>query len=207
MEINSSFYRSHQRKTYSRWAEEVPDDFRFSVKLPKSITHQARLRDADALIAAFAEEVGGLGARLGGVLIQLPPSLAFDADLGAAFLSAMRLHIGCPLALEPRHPSWFVPAVEWLWRDYAVARVAADPPRFAGAATSGGGGTWRYWRWHGSPRIYWSAYDEAALSELADVLCVTANAGQQAWCILDNTVMGHATTDALRLRQLCAERG
>ncbi len=56
VEINSSFYRSHQRKTYARWAAEVPDDFRFSVKLPKSITHQARLRDADARADSVAAE-------------------------------------------------------------------------------------------------------------------------------------------------------
>lgn len=202
VEINSSFYRSHQRTTYARWAAEVPDDFRFSVKLPKTITHQARLREADALIAAFASEVEGLGSHLGGVLVQLPPSLAFDADEAGLFFHAMRQHLACELAVEPRHPSWFLRSVARLWGDYGVARVAADPPRFAGASTTGSRGAWRYWRWHGSPRIYWSAYDTAALRELADVLLTTENAGQTAWCIFDNTAMGCATTDAMRLQEL-----
>ena len=85
VEINSSFYRPHQRKTYERWAASVPNDFRFSVKLPRSITQSQRLRDCDDLLARFLEESAGLGAKLGVVLVQLPPSLAYDADMASGF--------------------------------------------------------------------------------------------------------------------------
>src|SRR5665213_494195 len=78
VEINSSFYRPHQRTTYERWAASVPADFRFSVKLPRSITPNQRLTDCDDLLARFVEESAGLGAKLGVILVQLPPSLAYD---------------------------------------------------------------------------------------------------------------------------------
>src|SRR5690554_5249594 len=78
-EINSTFYRPHQPRTFERWAASVPARFRFSVKLPRQITHEARLlRTGDAL-TEFFDGVAGLGKKLGGVLVQLPPSLAFDA--------------------------------------------------------------------------------------------------------------------------------
>jgi uncharacterized protein YecE (DUF72 family) len=61
VEINSSFYRPHRRTTYQRWAQSVPADFRFSVKLPKAITHQAGLVDCGGLLDRFVDEVTGLG--------------------------------------------------------------------------------------------------------------------------------------------------
>ncbi len=77
VEINSSFYRPHQRSTYERWAGTVPDAFRFAVKVPKAITHERRLADTDALLDRFLSEVSGLGKRLGPLLVQLPPKLSF----------------------------------------------------------------------------------------------------------------------------------
>src|SRR5688572_21344785 len=74
-EINSSFYRPHMRKTYERWAASTPRSFRFSVKVPKAITHDQRLRDPDPILDRFADEIAGLGDKLGVALVQLPPSL------------------------------------------------------------------------------------------------------------------------------------
>jgi len=203
VEINSSFYRPHKPQTYARWAEAVPRNFRFSVKLPKTITHQARLVDADAAIGRFADEIAGLCGKLGGVLVQLPPSLIHHSAIADAFFGVLRNRISSPLACEPRHPSWFTPDVDKLWRTHAVTRVAADPARFPEAAQVGGQGRWRYWRWHGSPRIYYSAYEDAMLQALAAELRMHAQAGQTAWCIFDNTALGHAATDAIRLQELC----
>src|SRR4051794_14468863 len=78
VEINSSFYRPHRRTTYQRWAQCVPDDFRFSVKVPKAITHEADLTDCGALLDRFVEEVMGLGDKLGVLLVQLPPKSALS---------------------------------------------------------------------------------------------------------------------------------
>src|SRR6185436_11229797 len=80
-EINSSFHRPHRPVTYARWAACVPEDFRFSVKVPRAITHERRLSDAADLFAGFLAELAPLEDKLGPLLVQLPPSLAFDAAL------------------------------------------------------------------------------------------------------------------------------
>ncbi len=203
VEINSSFYRPHQQKTYARWAAKAPPDFRFSVKFPKAITHKARLNDADEAIAKFCNEVAGLGEKLGCVLVQLPPSLAFDAGIAEKFFARLRQSTTAPVACEPRHPSWFSAEVDKLWRHYLINRVAADPARCPEASHVGGHGPLRYWRWHGSPRMYFSAYQDDVLKKLALQLCSHSAAGRTAWCIFDNTALGHAATDAIRLRELC----
>src|ERR1043165_3436605 len=71
VEINSSFYNAHQQKTYERWAEAVPAHFRFSVKMPKWLTHESCLEDTGAQLSQFLKEIGGLGKKLGCVLVQL----------------------------------------------------------------------------------------------------------------------------------------
>ena len=74
VEINSSFYRPHRLSTYQRWADDVPEHFRFAVKMPKTITHEGRLRDVAEPLLRFLGEIARLGDKLGPVLIQLPPA-------------------------------------------------------------------------------------------------------------------------------------
>lgn len=202
VEINSSFYRPHRPETYARWAAAVPARFRFSVKLPKAITHDARLRGSGDALSHFADEIAGLGRKLGGVLVQLPPSLAYDARIAETFFAMLRRRIAAPVACEPRHASWFEPRVDRLWQRHAIARVAADPARLPAAAVPGGDPRSTYWRWHGSPRMYYDAYSDAALAALAHDL--RAQSGRQHWCIFDNTAGGHAVADAARLQALLA---
>ncbi|HEU0015670.1 MAG TPA: DUF72 domain-containing protein [Longimicrobium sp.] len=197
-EINSSFHRPHRPATYARWAASVPDAFRFSVKLPKTITHTARLRDTEALVDGFLEQAGHLGDRLGCLLVQLPPSLALDADAAAAFFAHLRGRTGADVACEPRHESWFTDEAQALLAEHGVARVAADPARVPAAAEAGGSGKLAYFRLHGSPRTYYSAYEPAYLDRLAATLRAEA-AHRPAWCIFDNTAAGAATRDALEL--------
>ncbi len=79
-EINSSFYRPHREATYAKWAGMVPADFRFSVKVPKTVTHGASLVPTPALLEQFTAQVAGLGDKLGALLVQLPPRRVFSAD-------------------------------------------------------------------------------------------------------------------------------
>ena len=196
VEINSSFYRPHQPATYARWAASVPEHFRFSVKLPRSITHERRLRDGTAELDRFAAEVMQLGNKLGCVLVQLPPSLRFEADVVAAFFSALRQRFDGMLACEARHPSWFDAAATELLTLQCITRVRADPP--AGQpgphvpTTSVA-----YLRLHGSPRIYYSDYPADYLAALAAELHTPAHA--DSWCIFDNTAAGAALFNALDL--------
>ena len=202
VEINSSFYRQHRRAVYERWAAAVPASFRFAVKLPRAITHDQSLVAADVLLEVFLEEATGLGKRLGPLLAQLPPSLAFDAGHVDEFLRTLRrLHAGA-VACEPRHESWFGSEADALLRAHGVARVRADPARVPAAAEPGGDGRLVYYRLHGSPRMYYSDYEPARLEEVAERLRNAAAEGTETWCILDNTTLGAATGNALTLASM-----
>jgi uncharacterized protein YecE (DUF72 family) len=199
VEINSSFYRPHQYKTYQRWARSVPAGFRFSVKVPKAITHQQQLADCGALLDAFVTEVAGLGDKLGVLLLQLPPKLALEKRVAGRFFRDLHRRIDAPVACEPRHVSWFGPKIsDWL-AERRVARVAADPAPVRGGGEPGGWKGLVYFRWHGSPRVYYSDYDEAALATLSERLAASRQKGIPAWCILDNTALGSALGNALTL--------
>jgi len=205
VEINSSFHRPHMLKTWQRWAATTPENFRFSVKMPKQITHQAKLINAGAAIQTFLDQVRGLGEKLGPILIQLPPKQAFDEGLVHEFLTTYReLAPEEITVLEPRHTSWFNPAVDRFLRDFAISRVAADPPKGGPlAAKPGGLQTLRYYRLHGAPRTYYSEYTKASLKSFAATLRdETPAATRETWVIFDNTALGHATENALTLQSL-----
>jgi uncharacterized protein YecE (DUF72 family) len=196
VEINSCFYRPHQPKTYLRWAESVPAHFKFSVKLPKEITHKLRLRNAEEPLKQFLEQVGHLGSKLGPILIQLPPSFAWNEGVIDSFLGLLRDRFRGQLAIEPRHRTWFVAQAEKILERHRVARVAADPAVVPNAAHPGGWTELVYYRLHGSPKMYYSTYSTEYLNTLAGQL---ADVSGEAWCIFDNTALGAATENALQL--------
>ncbi|WP_017912356.1 DUF72 domain-containing protein [Xanthomonas sp. SHU 166] len=199
VEINSTFYRAHRASTYQRWAGSVPTHFRFSAKLPRAITHDARLYGVAPLLQTFLDEVGHLGDRLGCLLVQLPPSLAFDARTAATFFAMLRRRWHRGIACEPRHISWFDARAEALWQRHHIARVATDPTLTASAAQPAGAAP-AYWRWHGAPRLYYSDYADDTLRGLAErVVAATPRTGE-AWVIFDNTALGHALDNAATLQ-------
>jgi uncharacterized protein YecE (DUF72 family) len=202
VEINSSFYRSHRPASYARWAATAPEGFRFSVKVPKQVTHERRLVDAGELIEQFAQETVCLGEKLGPWLIQLPPSLAFDERTAAAFFATVRRNHAGLAVCEPRHPSWFAAEAEQLLVDFRIARAAADPAVTPAAALPGGWPGLTYYRLHGSPRIYHSPYSSEYLADLAKRLCCPSEPASPIWCIFDNTALGAAAANALELQRL-----
>ena len=197
VEINSSFYRPHQPNTYKRWAQSVPPGFRFSVKVPKVITHELRLQHCETALDEFLEQCLHLGEQLGCLLIQLPPSLRYEPRVALGFFTALRQRFAGAVVLEPRHASWL--EAQALLVDLQVGRVTADPAVLD--ASAGWQGV-QYWRLHGSPRIYHSAYGAQRVQALAEQLRPFAEAGIPAWCIFDNTASGHAVTDGLLLLDL-----
>lgn len=198
-EINSSFHRPHRPTTYERWATSVPADFRFSVKLPKTITHQARLTDCGELLARFAGEIAGLGKKRGPTLVQLPPSLAFDAEVANPFFENAARLLGPAIVCEPRHRSWFEPDADDLLAGLGIARVAADPAIRAEAAAPGGWQGLVYVRLHGSPVVYRSSYDRAALDHQRAAISEARARDAECWTIFDNTASGAALANALDL--------
>lgn len=216
VEINSSFYRPHRLATYERWRFAVPESFRFTVKVPKLITHERRLVGCRDELTAFLTAVFGLADRLGALLVQLPPSYLFEPAVARDFFRAIRELTSVPIACEARNASWCGNAVAEVFDDYGVTRVLADPAP-AGCKFNESGrepGRFSYRRLHGSPRMYYSAYDAQYLQDVAATIRASTPGGWAArasapaqngcehWCIFDNTAGGEAWSNAQLLQRL-----
>jgi uncharacterized protein YecE (DUF72 family) len=151
VEIDSTFYGTPRPSAVQGWAESTPPGFRFAAKLPRQITHEAMLRDADADLAAFLRVMDGLGDKLGPLLIQLPPQFHRDEQTWAdvrAFLAA--LPGGYQWAIEFRHRSWLGDETLDLLRERGVAWTCIDleyMPRVVAATAD-----FAYVRWLGDRR-------------------------------------------------------
>lgn len=201
VEINTSFYRSHRPVTYARWRDTVPDGFRFSVKMPKTITHELRLQRADEHLAQFINEVGNLQEKLGCLLVQLPPSLRYDATVAGRFFDRLRMLASVPVVCEPRHASWFEEGAAGMLAGLNIGYVIADPPAVGSPVPAIDTGTNQaaYIRLHGSPVMYHSSYSEEYLQGLHADIRRHMHSGKRVWCVFDNTASGAAVPNALSL--------
>jgi uncharacterized protein YecE (DUF72 family) len=168
------------------------------VKAPRAITHDARLDCTSQVLSEFLQQIILLRNKLGPVLFQLPPSLALDLVIAKKFLSLLRENYSGDLVLEPRHATWFDDSADNLLREFKIARVAADPACVPAAGLPGGLSDLVYFRLHGSPRRYYSAYAAEYLSTLAAQLATFASTAQ-VWCVFDNTASGSAIQNAMEL--------
>jgi uncharacterized protein YecE (DUF72 family) len=191
VEINSTFYRRHRTTTFQRWADSVPEDFRFAVKIPKEMTHDRQLKNLREPFEAFLNDIEPLRNKLGPLLCQLPPSLAFDEDDAASAFESMRACHAGPMVIEARHESWSSDQALALLEECLVDRVLADPSR-----------VWhvgdfrqppRYIRLHGSPKVYYSSYSPTDIDRYLQLLT------PDSWCIFDNTAAGAAAENALTM--------
>jgi uncharacterized protein YecE (DUF72 family) len=189
--------------TYVKWRDSTPPDFRFAVKLPRTITHDLKLEGAREPLVAFLAETDGLGDKRGPILVQLPPSLSFDAAVVSEFFTLVRTMYEGSVVCEPRHQTWFSPSVGSLLDRYRISRVAADPPPAPTAGAPAGWPLVAYFRLHGSPRKYWSKYDEHHIVTLATAARSNRNAAE-VWCVFDNTASGAAIENAWELRERLA---
>lgn len=196
-EIDTSFYRPHRKATYERWARTTPDGFRFAVKVPKAISHVAEPQAAD--LEGFVEGVTGLADKLAVFLVQFPPSKSYSEKTTSLLFDMLQAATPVPIVCEPRHPSWFTDEVDRWLSERRISRVAADPPRAERADEPGGWPGLRYIRLHGSPRMYYSAYEPSFLHALDEQLTAML-ATSDVWCIFDNTASGAALENALALR-------
>jgi uncharacterized protein YecE (DUF72 family) len=124
VEINNTFYRLPRASVLEAWAAQVPEDFRFSIKASRRITHIRRLKEAQDETEYLLRTLAALGSRLGAILFQLPPNLKLDLDRLRAFLDL--LPAGTPAAFEFRHESWSDPRVHEALRARDFAWVVAD---------------------------------------------------------------------------------
>jgi uncharacterized protein YecE (DUF72 family) len=202
VEINSSFYRAHQRATYERWRDVTPANFRFSAKMPRSVTHDCALRRYRSELLQFLGEISGLGRKLSVILVQLPASLAFESRVAKRFFESLAAQSSVRVACEPRHSSWFTARASDLLQLLGIARVAADPSANPGGTLPGGSQSLVYYRLHGSPRMYYSSYSVEYLTSLAAQIRESRAITDNVWCIFDNTARHEAWPNAQQLLTL-----
>ena len=204
VEINTSFYRPHRFATYERWSASVPDQFRFAAKVPKLMTHELRLTGCRKEIEAFSGAVRGLRHKLGALLVQLPPSLAFDEAVARDFFQLLRAELAARIVCEPRNPGWFTAAADGVFSDLLVTRVSADPQPSGCKMLDPRPANFEYLRLHGAPQMYYSSYAAAHLKSLAAAIAARPPA-HEIWCIFDNTASGAAWSNAAALQALLGE--
>jgi uncharacterized protein YecE (DUF72 family) len=190
IELNGSFYSLQRPSSWKAWHDATPGDFVFAVKGPRYVTHMLRLRDIESPVANFfASGIANLGAKLGPILWQLPPTLPFDAALVGAFIDLLPRDTDAAAALacrhdakvkgrvaldygprnrklrhalEPRHPSFATPECIALLRRKRIAWVVADTGgRFP--ESDDVTADFVYMRLHGATELYRSRYDEKGL--------------------------------------------
>jgi uncharacterized protein YecE (DUF72 family) len=140
VEINNTFYRMPGEGMLARWADQVPAHFAFTLKAPRRITHDKRLKEVDAEVGELLRRAARLGTKLGPLLFQLPPTMKKDLGVLDDFLGL--LPPGRQIAFEFRHPTWQDTAVYEALRAHNAMLCAADtdegdPPPLVATATSG----------------------------------------------------------------------
>ncbi len=196
VEVNATFYRQMNTDTFLKWRMKGPDDFVFSLKANRYITHIMKLKNVEDSVRTFISSVSVLGLKLGPLLFQLPPSLVFDENILETFLAV--LPDGYRYTVEARHKSWTsTDALSVLGRHNIAWCIADTAGRFPylEAVTA----DFVYIRLHGSKKLYVSDYTTNELDEWAEKI---RSWGVDAYVYFDNDFMAHAPGNALQLREI-----
>lgn len=204
VEVNNAFYRLPERDIFARWRASTPEDFCVAVKMSRYLTHIKRLRDPAEPVARFLDRAAGLGAKLGPVLLQLPPTLTADADLLAGVLR--RFPSAVRVAVEPRHPSWWAAPVRATLERHGAALCWAD--RRGRPVTP----TWRtaafgYLRMHEGRADPRPRYGRQALASWLDRVGAEFGGAEQVYTYFNNDPGGAAIADAAALAGIARRRG
>ncbi len=198
VEINSSFYRLPDEKTLRTWAATVSEDFIFTVKASRYITHRKKLKDPETTLPKLLERIKVLGERLGPVLFQLPPNWNCNAERLRDFLKA--LPGGYRYAFEFRDPSWFTAKINGLLKDRNAACCIYDfngrqSPRTVTA-------DFVYIRLHGPGGAYEGRYGTVTLQQWTERIHEWRSSGNTVYCYFDNDQAGYAAMNAKELRDM-----
>ena len=196
VELNATFYRLPKPMTFENWKSRTPDNFVWSVKSSKFITHIKRLENPADPLGRLYGAVAGFGEKLGVILFQLPPSLAFDEKIFRDFCES--LDPQARHALEVRHPSWIDDQVFGILKEFNIALCVADTAGrypFCEEMTA----DFVYIRLHGSQKLYASPYGEEELQAWAEKVDLW---GKDAFIYFDNDYEGHAVNNAKRLKEI-----
>lgn len=205
VEINASFYNHLKPSTCESWREQVPEGFKFAVKMHRYITQMKKLKADDQLketLDQFHESIQPLGKKLGPILIQLPPSLKKDLDKMEQFLRL--LPADHKYAIEFRNDSWFTEDTESLLADHNIALVTAHSPKWPMHITKTA--DFLYLRFHGKEDLFVSPYQEEDMKDWANRLDELSENASQGFAFFNNTDQGHAVTNAKQLENALERR-
>lgn len=201
VEVNNSFYRLPKRETFERWRAETPDNFAFSVKASRFITHMKKLRDVGESLQRFFAATEGLGEKLRVVLWQLPPNLKADLERLASFLRQLPPH--CLHALEFRHASWW--QEQGVWRvlerfraAHCVPILPTLPKELAKRVTA----PFVYLRFHGWDGFYFGCFPDEELAWWAERIRQWQKQGLTVFAYFNNDANAYAVSNALTLKRL-----
>ncbi|HLZ95707.1 MAG TPA: DUF72 domain-containing protein [Candidatus Dormibacteraeota bacterium] len=202
-EVNSTFYNLPPASVFEQWAARTPSDFVFALKMSRFLTHLRRLRNPEQPVELFLERARELGAKRGPTLLQLPPSLKADAGLLDAALAAFPP--GERIAVELRHPSWFVPDVRSVLERRGAPLCLADRGgiRSPEWATAG----WGYVRFHMGRAHPPSCYGPAALETWAERIARVWPGPADVFVYFNNDAFACAIRDAIVMARICAGHG
>lgn len=204
VEVNNAFYRLPERRVFEGWAARTPADYAVTVKASRFLTHMKRLRDPEEPVARLMDRVAGLGDHLGAVLLQLPPDLQLELDRLDRALACFPA--GARVAVEPRHPSWWVDDVRALLERHGTALCWADRGSVP-VAPLWRTADWGYLRLHaGGGEAVWP-YDEGVLADWTDRITARYDDGETVYAYTNNDPGGAAIRDAGTLVRLLRQRG
>jgi uncharacterized protein YecE (DUF72 family) len=204
VEVNNTFYNLPSSDTFSRWAEQTPDDFRFALKLSRYLTHIRRLTEPEDAVRLFLERARPLAAKTGPLLLQLPPTMRCDVDRLARALSAFPSR--WQVAVEFRHPSWYTDEVAALLRDHDAALCLTDRrgrPQQPLRRTA----SWGFVRLHEGTATPPPCYGDTALSSWARRIAGLWTADEDVHVFFNNDPEGCAVRDAVRFARLASRDG
>jgi uncharacterized protein YecE (DUF72 family) len=201
VEINNSFYRLPEKRTFQKWYEIPPENFAFAVKASRFITHMKRLANPEDHLPPFLENASALKKKLGVILFQLPPYWKFNKDRLEKFfhfLSRQQILPGLRSALEVRHKSWICEACFDVLRKYDVSLALADWPGLSveGPLTA----SFVFIRRHGPGSLYASNYSDAHLKRDAQKIRLWIFEGKDVYLYYNNDAYGYAVKNALTLK-------
>lgn len=204
LEINSSFYKVPLATTFAKWATEVPDNFKFTVKLWRGITHAPRLAYTAADIDAFMDAADCLGQKRGCLLIQFPASITFSY---LHQVTRILEHLGelnseghWQLAIEVRHASWYQDAAYAVFAKYKASLVLHDMPT-SNTPQNLPAKDIAYFRFHGPMGDYKGSYSDEFLQAYAEKINGLRTRGIDVYVYFNNTIEG-ALENAQSLQKL-----
>ena len=201
VEINNSFYNLPEKKTFEKWREGTPEDFVFSVKASRYITHMKKLKEPDDAVKRFLDRAAALGEKLGPLLFQLPPRWRCNPERLDSFLELQPTEYR--YSFEFRDESWLREEVYDILRNHDAALCIYHLSGFMSPRELTT--DFAYIRLHGPGRAYEGRYDTQSLAGWAGALSAWSRQGISVYCYFDNDQSGYAVQNALRLQSMLEE--